>query len=86
LVTAWRAIKVQGITGSYRRAYWRFLRWVLRHHPAKLGRAIAQAAAGHHYIVYTRDVVVPALMESAAAVQPRPAIAESSVASTAPGS
>ena len=61
LACAWRAVLGQGVTGSYQRAYWRFLHWVLRHHPAKLGRAIAQAAAGHHYITYTRDVVVPAL-------------------------
>jgi radical SAM superfamily enzyme YgiQ (UPF0313 family) len=68
LASAWRAIRGQGITGPYRRAYWRFLRWALRHHPQKLGRAIAQAAAGHHYITYTRNVVVPALMETAPAL------------------
>ncbi len=60
--SAWRAIKGQGFTGRYRRSYWRFVNWVLRHHPEKLGRAIAQAAAGHHYITYTRDVVVPSLI------------------------
>ena len=65
LMSAWRAIWTQGIRAPYRRAYWRFLRWVVRHHPAKLGRAIAQAAAGHHYITYTRNVVVPALAEQA---------------------
>jgi radical SAM superfamily enzyme YgiQ (UPF0313 family) len=65
LACAFRAVWGQGISSHYRRAYWQFLRWVARHHPAKLGRAIAQAAAGHHYITYTRDVVVPALVESA---------------------
>jgi radical SAM superfamily enzyme YgiQ (UPF0313 family) len=69
LLTAWRAVRGQGLSGSYRRAYWKFLRWVARHHPAKLGRAIAQAAAGHHYITYTQQVVVPALVERAAARQ-----------------
>jgi radical SAM superfamily enzyme YgiQ (UPF0313 family) len=69
LLTAGRAVRGQGLTGSYKRAYWRFLRWVARHHPAKLGRAIAQAAAGHHYITYTQKVVVPALVERAAARQ-----------------
>ncbi|MGH9796884.1 MAG: B12-binding domain-containing radical SAM protein [Candidatus Polarisedimenticolia bacterium] len=64
LASAWRAIRGQGIGGTYRRAYWRFLRWVLRHHPEKLGRALAQAAAGHHYITYTRRVVIPALLET----------------------
>ena len=61
LACAWRAVKGQGITGSYRAAYWKFLRWVLRRHPEKIGRALAQAAAGHHYITYTRQVVIPAL-------------------------
>ena len=69
LPTAWRAIVGQGFSSSYRRAYWSFLRWVARHHPAKLGRAIAQAAAGHHYITYTQQVVIPTLVERAAAVQ-----------------
>jgi len=61
LFSAWRALWAQGIRAPYRRAYWRFIRWTIRYHPAKLGRAIAQAAAGHHYITYTKDVVVPAL-------------------------
>jgi hypothetical protein len=61
LFSAWRAVWAQGIRAPYRRAYWRFIRWTIRYHPAKLGRAIAQAAAGHHYITYTKNVVVPAL-------------------------
>lgn len=61
-----RALREQGIRGPYRRVYWKFLGWVAAHHPTKLGRAIAQAAAGHHYISYTRDVVVPSLIASAA--------------------
>jgi radical SAM superfamily enzyme YgiQ (UPF0313 family) len=59
-----RALWGQGFTGRYRRAYWNFLHWVLRHHPDKVGRAVAQAAAGHHYITYTRNVVIPALLET----------------------
>jgi radical SAM superfamily enzyme YgiQ (UPF0313 family) len=62
---ALRAIRGQGLSGPYRRAYWRFLRWVVRHQPQKLARALAQAAAGHHYITYTRKVVVPSLKEQA---------------------
>ncbi len=58
---AFRAVARQGVAGPYRRAYWRFLRWVVLHHPSKLRRAIAQAAAGHHYITYTREVVLPKL-------------------------
>jgi radical SAM superfamily enzyme YgiQ (UPF0313 family) len=61
LRAAWRAVRAQGVTGPYRQAYWRFLRWVLLHHPGKLRRALALAAAGHHYILYTREVVAPAL-------------------------
>ncbi|MFQ5670156.1 MAG: B12-binding domain-containing radical SAM protein [Acidobacteriota bacterium] len=65
LRAAWRAMKTQGFLGPYRGAYWSFLQWVIRHHPAKLGRAIAQAAAGHHYITYTQEVVVPTLRDQA---------------------
>ena len=71
-----RALWGQGITGRYRKAYWDFLQWVVRHHPDKLGRAIAQAAAGHHYITYTRNVVVPALIATLPAyaeIEPVPA-------------
>jgi len=64
LLNAARAIRVQGLTGRYRLAYWRFLRWVVKHHPTKLSRAIAQAAAGHHYITYTGQVVIPGLLAS----------------------
>ncbi len=56
-----KAITGQGILGGYRKPYWRFLKWVLEKQPSKLPRAIAQAAAGHHYITYTRRVVVPSL-------------------------
>jgi len=65
LVSGCRAIWTQGIRQRYRWAYWRFLRWVVRHHPAKLARAITQGATGHHYITYTKNVVVPALIEKA---------------------
>ncbi len=61
LPVVWRSLRTQGLEGPYRRAYWRFLGWVLRHHPSKLPLAISQACAGHHYITYTRATVVPAL-------------------------
>jgi hypothetical protein len=71
-----RAVWGQGVTGRYRKAYWQFLEWVLRHHPDKIRRALAQAAAGHHYISYTRNTVVPALLRHAPAVTgPEPALA-----------
>jgi len=61
LLVLWRSIRAQGLTGTYRRAYWQFLAWALRHYPNKLSLAVAQACAGHHFITYTRDAVVPAL-------------------------
>ena len=56
-----RAMIAQGVRGAYRREYWRFLGWATAHHPRKLATAIRQAAAGHHYITYTRETVLPAL-------------------------
>jgi len=47
--------------GAYRREYWRFLGWAAAHHPRKMAAAIRHAAAGHHYITYTRETVLPAL-------------------------
>jgi radical SAM superfamily enzyme YgiQ (UPF0313 family) len=65
LGNALRAVYGQGLSGRYIGAYWKHMAWVLRHHPSKLGRALQQAASGHHYITYTRSVVVPALEEAA---------------------
>jgi radical SAM superfamily enzyme YgiQ (UPF0313 family) len=62
-----RAIWNQGFRQRYRRTYWKFLRWVVRHHPRKLGKAIQTGAVGHHYITYTNKIVVPALLEKAKA-------------------
>ena len=66
-----RVLWGQGVQSPYRRAYWEFLRWVLTHHPEKLVRAIAQGAAGHHYITYTRDTVIPALRRHALTLVPK---------------
>jgi len=63
IACALRALWGQGFSGRYRGAYWRFLKWVMENNPDKISRAIAQAAAGHHYITYTRSVVVPALLQ-----------------------
>jgi radical SAM superfamily enzyme YgiQ (UPF0313 family) len=68
LLGAMRAIRGQGLSGRYAGQYWKHLHWVLRHQPSKLGRALAQAAAGHHYITYTRNVVVPALIQQVPAL------------------
>ena len=56
-----RAVIAQGFRGRYRREYWRFLGWAAAHQPRKLATAIRHAAAGHHYITYTRETVLPAL-------------------------
>ena len=75
LPVVWRSLWRQGVRGEYRRAYWRFLAWVLRRSPGKLPLAFAQACAGHHFITYTQETVVPAmrahlerLLQDAAAV------------------
>jgi radical SAM superfamily enzyme YgiQ (UPF0313 family) len=64
LPTVFRILWAQGLTSSYRSAYWRFLFWVLRHYPSKISYAVHQAAAGHHFITYTREMVIPSLAET----------------------
>jgi radical SAM superfamily enzyme YgiQ (UPF0313 family) len=59
-----RSVWRQGLTGSYRRAYWRFVGQVLRHAPRRLARAVSQAIAGEHMIRYTQEVVLPRLAEA----------------------
>jgi radical SAM superfamily enzyme YgiQ (UPF0313 family) len=56
-----RSLLTLGRSSEYRKSYRRFIRWVASHHPSKLGRALAQAIVGHHYMTYTRTVVVPQL-------------------------
>lgn len=57
LRSMWR----QGVRGSYRRAYWRFLGRVIRRAPSRIARAVAMAIAGEHMIRYTREAVLPRL-------------------------
>ena len=61
LLAGARAIAAQGVFGSYRRDYWRFLAQVWRSNPSRMAEAVMRAAAGHHFIEYTRQVVVPRL-------------------------
>lgn len=61
LATVARSLWRQGVRGSYRGPYWRFLTSVLRTAPRKLPLAIAQACAGHHFITYARETVAPRL-------------------------
>jgi radical SAM superfamily enzyme YgiQ (UPF0313 family) len=56
-----RSLWRQGVRGSYRLAYWRFLASVLFGAPRRLPLAIAQACAGHHFVTYTRETVAPRL-------------------------
>jgi radical SAM superfamily enzyme YgiQ (UPF0313 family) len=69
LAAGLRAVWAQGITGSYRRAYWRFLLWVLRQQRSKIPRAVAQAACGHHYITYTQNEIIPSLIAKEASLR-----------------
>ncbi|MEE8582244.1 MAG: DUF4070 domain-containing protein [Myxococcota bacterium] len=64
LPNLWQSVLRQGLPGIYRSGYWSFLAWVIRHCPEKLALAIAQACAGHHFITYTRNTVVPSLQAS----------------------
>ncbi|HEX7506505.1 MAG TPA: DUF4070 domain-containing protein, partial [Polyangia bacterium] len=54
----------QGVTGQYRKPYWKFLGQTLRHTPRRLARAIALAVAGEHMIRYTKEAVLPRLSEA----------------------
>lgn len=72
LLSALRAMRGQGIASPYRKDYWKFLGWVLKNYPEKIGKALATAAAGHHYITYTRKVVVPDLKKKAASLATLP--------------
>jgi radical SAM superfamily enzyme YgiQ (UPF0313 family) len=62
---ALRAVAAQGVVAHYRFDYWRFLWKVLRSHRSRFAEALVQAAAGHHFIEYTRRVVLPRLAEPA---------------------
>jgi radical SAM superfamily enzyme YgiQ (UPF0313 family) len=59
-LSLWR----QGVAGSYRRAYWRFLGKILWRAPKRLERAVSLAIAGEHMIRYTREVVLPRLSQA----------------------
>jgi len=59
-----RSIWRQGLTGSYRKDYWRFFAQVLRHAPRRIARAVALAVAGEHMIGYTQQAVLPRIEEA----------------------
>ena len=55
------SVWLQGVTGNYRKAYWRFIGKVLRRAPRRIARAVALAIAGEHMIGYTAEAVLPRL-------------------------
>jgi len=61
LLAGAKAMTAQGLLGSYRRDYWRFLAEVWKWNRSRMAEAIMRAAAGHHFIEYTRRVVIPRL-------------------------
>ena len=72
----------QGVMGTYRRSYWRFLGRTLRHTPKRLARAIALACAGEHMIRYTEEAVLPRLTDAIEEVRQEDAEAARKVSKT----
>jgi radical SAM superfamily enzyme YgiQ (UPF0313 family) len=67
-----RSIVQQGLWGHYRGAYWRYLYRVLRRAPGRIGRAIGLAISGEHMIRYTREHVLPRLLQEIEDARMRP--------------
>jgi radical SAM superfamily enzyme YgiQ (UPF0313 family) len=49
-----RSLWRQGINKGYRREYWKFLGYMLRHHPSDVPDSFRLAIQGHHLILTTR--------------------------------
>jgi radical SAM superfamily enzyme YgiQ (UPF0313 family) len=49
-----RSLWLDGVTGSYRREYWRFLGKTLRDHPRRFADAISLSVQGRHLILTTQ--------------------------------
>jgi radical SAM superfamily enzyme YgiQ (UPF0313 family) len=80
-----RAIVAQGVFASYRRHYWRFLADVWRTDRTLLSDALRQAAKGHHFFLFTREVVAPRLEAALSGAAPAEAApAEALEAAPAP--
>ena len=80
LLAGLRAMTAQGLLASYRKEYWKYLSEVLRSQPSRLAEAIMRAAAGHHFIEYTRRVVIPRLGELADSAVPTASAAQEGAA------
>jgi radical SAM superfamily enzyme YgiQ (UPF0313 family) len=76
-----RSVWYQGMRGTYRREYWRFLARALAIAPRRIARAVSAAIHAEHMIRYTFDDVLPRLREPLSAAAPLPR--ESSAVSSA---
>lgn len=52
-----RSLWRQGVRGTYRATYWKFLLWTLGRYPLRFGDAIRLAVQGHHLILTTREAL-----------------------------
>ena len=68
IARAVRAVATQGVLAAYRREYWRFLGRVWRWDRRRIAEALLRAAAGHHFIEYTRRDAVPRLTDALDAI------------------
>ena len=67
-----RSVLEQGVKSSYRGAYWAFLIEAWRRHRDRLPEILSHASAGHHFIEYTRRIVIPRLSGATEATAMRP--------------
>jgi radical SAM superfamily enzyme YgiQ (UPF0313 family) len=75
-----RATWAMGVKASHRMAFWRFVLRALWRFPRRFLQAMDNAAAGHHMILFTRDVIarnraLPPAAVPPAAAPPAPALA-----------
>jgi radical SAM superfamily enzyme YgiQ (UPF0313 family) len=52
-----RSIWYQGVTGTYKKVYWKFLAKVVSQHPAEFPEAIRLSVKGHHLIMSTQQAL-----------------------------
>lgn len=52
-----RSLWHQGVRGSYKKAYWKFLAYMLHHHPRDFADGVRLAVQGNHLIVTTQQAL-----------------------------
>ncbi|MFT5370031.1 MAG: radical SAM superfamily enzyme YgiQ (UPF0313 family) [Candidatus Latescibacterota bacterium] len=57
VIAFFRSLWLQGVKGNYRKAYWKFLAFMLRHHPSDFADGVRLAVQGHHLITATRQAL-----------------------------